>query len=146
MRIECEHGLYRFYPDYPAEIFDFNDFYEQELEWNGRYFTFGRLVNAPRYSLVGKAVLGVNATQTFEGRPEDVLRQNKLVYHIADGVMKTLASVTESVVLDAVGGEFLASSALVQAGAIAGSQKVLSYDGRLNVSGMELRISSVEYG
>jgi hypothetical protein len=145
MRVECEHGYFRFYPAYSDEVFDFMNYFKETLEWEGRFYTFPVLRTAKNYSLVGKAYSGITATKTFEGDPAKVFRQNSFVYNVRIQSVVALSSISKSIELVPSNGEMLAPSSLVQPGSMAGKGKILSYEGRFEIGLGELVISTVEY-
>lgn len=144
MRVECEHGYFRFYPRFTSERFEFETIFRLPLTWVGSWYTFPLLSTAPEYSIQGGEYLGASATKTYEGKPWEIMRQNNLVYDIANAEVVPIQSISGNVELVTVGGAYLASRSLMQPGTLVSRQKVLSYEGRLEIDLLRLLLGDVE--
>lgn len=116
MRVKCIHGFFIFTEFRVGQMSDFMSLTKLSLGAKDDYFTFTDLVNAPNYSLVGKAFNGFTALATFEGKPWDVFEQNGIVYDINTGTLKLIASILTTVKINRAGNKFT-SPGLIQPGA-----------------------------
>jgi hypothetical protein len=131
MRIECEHGFYRFYPELSSEI-DAVELFGLGLVKHGIFYTFPALVSAPTYSIKGVD----NAIATYSGTPAEVMRQNKFVYSIADDAIVPMSSISGQVEILS-SGNYLACKTIPQAGWSVYNTAVVDFTGRIDLnSGM----------
>lgn len=128
MRIECEHGFYRFYPQLSSEI-DAIDHFNLGLVKHGLFYTFPALAAAPTYS-----IKGVNGnTVTYSGTPAEVMRQNKKVYSISAGAIVSMSLVSGIVKLVS-SGNYIACPTIPQAGWSVGNVPLLDYSGKIDLN------------
>ena len=82
MRLLCEKGFYKFYPDYAGEVMLFQEKFGYSLYPCRDFFTFKELADFPDYSFIGHKIKGTLqiGVVNYSGRPEDVLYENKLTY------------------------------------------------------------------
>jgi hypothetical protein len=146
MRVLCRSGHFAFYPRKTSDISRFSNYFDLTLERERDYFTFSRLREAPKYSIVGKPFLNLPAIKTFSGLPWEVMKANNFVYHIATGLIVPKNSILGVIDLKQVGYYFLAESALVQPGMrIRTGQQILSYSGEFVEEGYQLRVLEYTY-
>lgn len=103
MKIACIHGYFKFLEERPGEISQFSNLFGLELARSGDHFTFADLVDAPRYSIAGQTYLGAPATETFEGEPWEVMRENGLVYDFSQGLVVPIAAIVRSAPISQAG-------------------------------------------
>jgi hypothetical protein len=81
MRIVCEKGFYKFYPDEIVELRRFVDKYGVDLVECEDFFTFEVLANLPNFSFKGQpysgAILGV---ENYAAKKEEVMAINGFAY------------------------------------------------------------------
>lgn len=81
IKIVCEKGFYKFFPQKIAEIRRFVDKYGADLVQCEDYFTFAVLAALPNYSIKGQPYSGiVPALQTWAGKREEVMAANGFAY------------------------------------------------------------------
>lgn len=117
MKIICRHGHFLFDETEPGEIGRFSMVYDVELEALGDLFTFPFLVDAEKFSLVGKTYLNLPATKMFEGEPWEIMKANGLVYDLGLDLLKpvlTVVSVVELMESDF----YYVSKSLIQPGSL----------------------------
>lgn len=95
VKIECDHGFFRFYETSQGEIARFlNIFSGFSLQRSTDHFIFKALADAETYSIAGMEYLGNVATETLEGKPWEIMRANGLVYDFSKDLVVPIASVT----------------------------------------------------
>jgi hypothetical protein len=113
MRIECIHGYFKFFETKVGQMSTFMRLFEFELERSGDHFTFSDLVDAPDYSLKGGTFLGCPTTETFEGNPWEVMRENGIVYNFLTGTVVPIATILQSVKVQAAENFYVASGIIL---------------------------------
>lgn len=82
MKIVCQKGFYKFYPDKIADIRRFYEKFEILLMPKNDFFTFQALANLPNFSIKGQIYTGVlPALITTAGTPEEVMADNNYTYN-----------------------------------------------------------------
>lgn len=82
MRIVCEKGFYKFFPQTTGEITRFQTKYGANLKECDEYFTFESLASLPNFSIQGQPYVGVApALVTYAGKREEVMTKNGLSYY-----------------------------------------------------------------
>ncbi len=89
MKVICEHGYYKFFPEWAGEVVQFEDTFGRELVAVGNYYTFAKLAALENYSIEGQDYGGIPAKVNYAGRVEDVFRENQLKYNIEDDKIET---------------------------------------------------------
>lgn len=89
MKVICEHGYYKFFPEGASEVVQFEDTFGRELVAVGNYYTFAKLAALENYSIEGQDYGGIPAKVNYAGRVEDVFRENQLKYNIEDDKIET---------------------------------------------------------
>lgn len=147
MRILCRHGHFAFYPDNAKDVARFSNYFDQELERDGDFYTFAPLVGLKRYSLLGKLYGNLPALSTYEGRgPWEVMRENGFVYHLQTKLLVpklTILNVLQPVMTD---GYFLTTTPLIQPGSRNQiGQQILSYDAQYIEGSFQLKVLELSY-
>lgn len=94
MKLICENGFYKFFPDFVGEIKLWENKNGIRLFKVHDFWTFESLANFPNYSFAGQRVYGlIPAIVNYSGRKEDVLSKNKLTYNIKLGTITPRAMV-----------------------------------------------------
>lgn len=96
MRIICDNGYYKFYPEATNELVLFEDRYKVALVKVDDFYTYPLLAALPDYSIQGQEYGGLPAIINYAGRPWDVFRQNKLNYDAENG--KIISNSTRGIV------------------------------------------------
>lgn len=83
MRIICQKGFYKFFPQEIGDIKRFEAKTGTALIECEDYFTFPVLAALPNFSILGQIYSGVIlGLKTYAGKREEVLAQNGLTYHV----------------------------------------------------------------
>lgn len=127
MRIECIHGYFRFFETSVGQISRFMSMFGLEIERNDDHFTFSALVDAPTYSIAGGTFLGIPTIKTFEGRPWDVMRANRLIYDFNKGIVRPIDSVLQTLTLEQSGNYYLTSGMILPGSIIEDGSRVTDY-------------------
>lgn len=94
MRIVCENGFYKFFPDNIGEIRRFQSKYGVNLLQCEDYFTFEVLAELPNFSFAGQIYSGIfPAIVNYAGSREEVLAANGYTYYQATKSLILKASV-----------------------------------------------------
>jgi hypothetical protein len=118
MRLICNKGFYKFFPDFIGEVKLWENKNGIRLYNRGEYWTFESLAKLPNYSFMGHLLYGIiPATKNYAGDPVDVLAKNGLTYNV------NLATITPKAFviiqrLDYAEGAFLTFPSLPQAFAL----------------------------
>ncbi len=147
MRVLVRHGHFAFYPKTPEDIARFCAFFDVVLEREEDFYTFPKLKDAPRYSLIGALWLTLPATATYEGRNAwEIMRENGFVYSIELAAIVPKLSITQAIDPPASRYYFIAESPLIQPGSRnALGQQVLSYDAEFDFGTKQLRVREIGY-
>lgn len=146
MRIECDHGFFRFYESSGGDLARFLNIYSGfELARVTDYFTFSALATAETFSIAGAQYLSNIATETFEGKPWDVMRANGLIYDFTKGLVVPIASVTVRTKLSQAG-KYYSSPGLILPGSVTdGGDRVTDYAAWFSFKTASFRYSEVSF-
>lgn len=146
MRVLCDHGFYRFYPDDNGSLARFSHLFAIDLEKERDYYTFSYLKGLKDYSLAGSFYSTGLATKTFEGYPWEIMRANGLVFNFSTGLLVPKIAIINSEKLIPANQFFLCGSRLLQAGSRDQSaNQILSYDSDFDFDINKQRIRWVSY-
>jgi hypothetical protein len=82
MKIICEKGFYKFYPDTVVELRRFIEKYGVYLVQCEDFFTFEPLASLPKFSIAGQFYSGFSfSNKTFAGKREEVMWANNYTYN-----------------------------------------------------------------
>ena len=82
MRVICNNGFYKFYPQEIGEIRRFGDKYGIDLVQDGDYFTFTTLAELPNYSFKNHIYSGLFlGTVNYAGDKDDVMAKNGYTFY-----------------------------------------------------------------
>lgn len=118
MKLICDKGYYKFFPDYVGEVKLWENKNGIRLYPKGEFWTFESLAKIPNYSFVGHLIYGIiPAITNYAGDPVDVLAKNNLTYNV------NLATITPKAVvliqrLNYANGAYLTFPSLPQAFAL----------------------------
>ncbi len=93
IKIKCLHGYFIFEELESGHLSKFASLFGLAISMSGNHYTFDFLVDAPKYSILGKPYLGVPATATYEGEPWEVMKENNLIFDFTKGLVVPLLSV-----------------------------------------------------
>lgn len=127
MRVRCIHGYFIFEETRVGQISDFMSYFGLTLFPKDNYYTFEKLLEAPKYSLIGKPILGVNAIHTFEGEPWEVFEANELIYDFTLDLMRPISSVTQNTVVKLAGNRFYSPGLILPGSLNSEGQRVRDY-------------------
>lgn len=83
MRIICEKGFYKFFPQNIGEIARYQKRFGAELVPCEDYFTFPVLAALPNFSFIGQIYSGtILGLANHAGKKEEVMAANGLTYHV----------------------------------------------------------------
>ena len=114
MKIKCENGFYKFFPQNAMELKAFESRYNYKLKYWRGFWTFPSLVNFPDHSFVGHNLTGIiPAIINFSGRPEEVFKKNNLTYNLKLEIITPKAAILTYLDYDL--GNYMSSKELPQA-------------------------------
>lgn len=146
MRLICENGFYKFFPDYIGEVKLFENKNGIKLYNCRDFFTFEALKNFPNYSLKGQPLIGnISASVNYAGLPEEVLAKNKLTFNLKTA---TITPRAEAMVqkLDYVSGAYMTFPSMPQAFALdLDLQTITGFSGFMDVKLRTYKIERLFY-
>lgn len=108
MRVKCLHGYFLFEETKVGQVSDFMSRTGLSLVPVGTRYTFEALVDAPKYSLAGKALLGgFTAIETFEGEPWEVFEANGVIFDFGTDTVKPITAITQRTSVKLAGNRFV---------------------------------------
>ena len=118
MRIFCENGFYKFFPETALDIPIFERKNKVSLtNFDGDY-SFSAMKFYPRFSILGQLYGSLPALATYAGRYADLFKANGFVYSLKLGQVVPKALVALQTVAYTDGAAFMSSGELPQAGAL----------------------------
>ena len=143
MRLVCERGFYKFYPEYAGEVKLFQRKFGYSLYPCRDFYTFKALAEFPDYSFIGHPI--GNSLQigivNYAGRPEDVLSENKLTHAPALGRIVNIALANINSISYSENDAYITMSQIPQAFARINLLKVASgFSGFANVKNGKISI------
>lgn len=93
MKLICNNGFYKFFPDFVGEIKLWETKNGIRLYKCGEYWTFASLANFPNYSFAGRPLGMSIAIANYSGTPEEVFVKNQLTYNLKLGTITPRALV-----------------------------------------------------
>lgn len=94
MKIKCENGFYKFFPQNAMELKAFESRYNFKLKYCRGFWTFPSLADFPDYSFAGHILTGIiPAIINFSGTPEEVFKKNNLTYNLKLEIIMPKASI-----------------------------------------------------
>lgn len=144
MKIKCLHGFFIFEEQRAGEVSDFISLFGLELERRGDFYTFADLVDAPEYSIKGKALLNQIAIETYEGQPWEVFEQNQMVYNYDTGLLVPITTITALAKFEAAGNMYLSSGLLLPGSLTDAGLRVKNYAAWFSSDRMKFRYTEVD--
>lgn len=146
VRVKCDHGFYKFYPVSHDDLQRFTSLHNITLVKSRDFYTFPLLAELGTFSIRGLAYGGAVAIFSFQGEPWEVMRKNNLVYDMETKLILPKSSVIKIVKVLEAGNYYFSDSNIIQAGSITtGAQRVLSFDGVMDMQGLALRMREVSF-
>lgn len=127
MKINCSHGYFKFEETKPGQFSDFVSTFGFEIVRSGDHFTFEALADAPDYSLAGGTFLGVPTTETYEGPPWEVMRENGLVYNFSLGLIVPILTVVQPISISQSGNFMIAGGMIIPGSIMEDGKRVTDY-------------------
>lgn len=146
MRIICENGFYKFFPEKIAEVKRFQTKFGVELVECEDYFTFPVLAALPNYSFIGHVYSGVIVgLANYAGKREEVMAANGLTYHIGLKRLILRASFSGFTKLDYVVSNYIFTNTLPQAYFYDNNGLITGFNGFVDVDFMKFKIERFFY-
>lgn len=118
MRIFCENGFYKFFPETALDLPIFERKNKVSLvPFDGAY-SFSSMTVYPRFSILGQLYGSLPALATYAGRYADIFKANGFVYSLALNQVVPKAIIALQTVAYTDGAAFLSASQMPQAGAL----------------------------
>lgn len=146
MKLNCDHGYFKFYEMVSGEISDFVSLYGLDLVREGDFYTFEFLSGAPKYSIAGLPYLGILAIKTFEGAPSEIMRENNLVYDFNKGLVVPILSVIQRVKITPTGQYFMSDGLILPGSVTDDGKRVTDYAAWYLPNSQRYKYSEVTYG
>lgn len=145
MRLKCLHGYFILEETEAGQISDFQSLFGLDIVPKNNYFTFANLLDAPDYSLAGKSFLGIQAIETFEGKPWEVFEANGFVYNFSSGLMVPISSVTQLVRIELAGNKYISDGLILPGSLTAEGLRVRDYSAWYSSKSQRFYYSEVGY-
>lgn len=145
MKIECIHGYFKFEETSPGQLSKFMSRFGFEIERVGDHFTFSDLIEAPDYSIAGGTFLAAPTLETFEGKPWDVMRENRLVYDFSLGIVVPIDLVTQTAKISTAGNVFVANGMLLPGSLTVEGERVTDYAAYFMEDSLRFKYSEITY-
>ena len=91
------------------------------------FFTFETLEAAPDYAILGGEFLGAEVIKTFEGQPDEVMRENELVYNFLTDEVVPVSSIVQRVKVAEAASFFLSDGLILPGSVTDGGLRVMDY-------------------
>ncbi len=127
MKIKCSHGYFTFEENYSGEISDFMAMTGLMIVSNNEIFTFEELADAPDYALVGGEYLGAAVSETYEGKPHEIMRANGLVYDFSQSLVVPIATIVNMVELKNAGAYYVANGLILPGSVTDDGERITDY-------------------
>lgn len=144
MRISCESGYYKFYPDSAPAAKTLERVFNIEVVQEKNYYTFQALKDMPAYSIIGKIIgLGICFLNFSNGNKADVLKKNLLTYNLS---AKNITSLLVAINVPAVRkSNYYAFNSIPQAGGIVDGQPFNSFFGEIDLTLGMVKVERFSY-
>lgn len=145
LKVDCLHGFFIFRETKVGQISDFMSLTGLKLvKWRDAY-TFEGLEDAPGFSIVGKPVLGIPATATFEGEPWEVFEENELVFDFGKGIVSPIMAIAQTVKINLAGNRFVSSGLILPGSLTVDGKRVKDYSAWFSRDSLRWLYSAVDY-
>lgn len=127
MRVECQNGYYKFFPDFIGELKLFTAQQKLHLVAEGDYYTFPALKNMPDYSFIGWKIGNSIGKVNFAGSKWDVMEKNDLAFNPKLGVVDRIINAGTQEVIN--GAEITYTLSLPLVGRFIGLKQIRGFSG-----------------
>ncbi len=145
MQIRCMYGYFMFRETRAGQISSFANFSGFEFKAVDDYYTFSFLEDAPGYSILGGAYLGAPCIKTFEGKPWEIMRANKLIYDFTIDAVVPIAAVIQSVRLGETANYFVSNGMIIPGSVTEDGSRVTDYSAFYLFDTVKFRYSEVSF-
>lgn len=145
MKVECNHGYFKFTETQAGQITHFMSLFDLDISRSGDHFTFTDLVDAPHYSLAGGLFLDCPTLSTFEGTPAEVMRDNNLVYDFTLGLVVPIVSIIAHAKLSRSGFYFVSTGMLMPGSIKEDGSRVKDYSAQFLFDRVNFKYSEINY-
>ncbi len=144
MKIICQNGFYKFYPQNVAEIARFENKSGLELVRCDDYYTFPILAELPNFSFQGQIYSGIlPALVNFAGSREEVMAENGYCYNLALDKLALKSLVFEKA--NYFESNYIVANSLIQAYSYDSNGKINGFNGFVDVDFMKFKIDQFYY-
>lgn len=143
MRVICEKGFYKFYPQQISEVVRFQKKSGYELVPCRDFFTFPLLAELPNFSFIGHEFGGLVGLANYAGRPEDVMAENGYCFYLATQTLILRAAVIDRVQYSY--GPYIVANQLPQAYSFESKTKITGFSGLADLDYMRFKIERFFY-
>ncbi len=147
MRVRCLHGYFMFEESRAGDLSRFQSLYGFSFAPKDTYYTFEHLFEAEDYSIKGVPYMDTLdiAIDTYQGKPWDVMRANKLVYDFSTDSIKPIASVVTFAKLYTANNYFFSEGLLLPGSINSAGQRVTDYTAYFVHDALKFRYTEVLY-
>ena len=143
MRIVCDYGFYKFFPQKIGEVEVWNATHKKVVD-KSDFFTFEFLADFPDHVWEGRTVSGVQITKNFAGNWGDVFKSQKIVYNLNKNLIEPIETITDIVQIDD-DGLIVTSAVLYQAGAHTDKGQIIGFSSFWDMNFDYFRVEQVKY-
>lgn len=146
MRIICENGFYKFFPDIISELRRFIDKYGVDLVECEDFFTFEVLANLPNFSFIGQNYSGIiPGVVNYAAKREKVMAANGFTYHQAIKGLAPISLFTPANRMDYSFSNYIIMDSLPQAYFSDGGGVITGFNGFVDIDVMKYTIERFFY-
>lgn len=128
-----------------SQVNDFMKLNKIELvPWRDHY-TFEPLAECPDFSLVGQDLLGIPATETFEGEPWEIFEANGLVYDFTLESVVPITTIIQNVSIGLAGNRYTANGLILPGSLTDSGDRVKDYSAWFSRDTLRWLYSEVSY-
>lgn len=144
MRIVCEKGFYKFFPQKIMDVTRWESKTGAELAECEDYFTFKTLANLPNYSLLGHRYSGLFlGLSNYAGKRDDVMHKNGYCFFLKTQTLILKTAIFEKA--DYFQSNYIFSNGLLQAYSYDASGVISGFIGFFDVDIMKYKIERFFY-
>ncbi len=147
MKVRCVHGYFFFEEPRAGDISAFCSTYGFDLVPVDWYYTFEKLAEAPDFSFKNLKYIDDTAiaTETFAGKPWDVMRKNRLIYDFTDDTVKLIDTVIVSLAIDNAASYFYSTGLILPGSMDSLGQRVTDFSGHFPSDAVKFRYTEIGY-
>ncbi len=145
MEIKCLHGYFIFTEHEAGECSKLASLFDLDLALEGDNFTFDSLTGAPGYSILGGTYLGAPAIKTFEGKPWEIMKENKLVYDFINDIVVPEVTIIQRAKLDLIDYFYLSDGLILPGSILNDGTRVTTYSAWYSFDESSFKYSEVNF-